>query len=303
MQGVETDRAGLAAAVGCYPAWGFIPLAFQQMARLGADPWEILAHRSVWGALCAGVLVLAARQGRQVVEILRNRVTVGWLVLSTVLIGTNWAIYVSAVNHGHALEASLGYFLNPLLNMVAGSWLFQERLDRFGGMAISLAAVGVVVQAAALGSMPWIALVLATTFCAYGVIRKRIPVDAQAGLFVECAIMMVPGALWALSLEGRGTGHFQTQPAATIWLLLSGPLTAIPMALFSWSARRLPLSTMGFLQFISPSLVFFIGAAQGEPLGAVRMASFAMIWLGIAVYCVGIAHRARHARLPVSRPG
>lgn len=296
-------RAALIAGIGCYAVWGFVPLVFQQMAAFGADPLEIMAHRVVWGVVWAALLVLAAKQVPQVGAILTDRKTLLWLVASTVLIAVNWTVYVLAVNTGRTLDASLGYYLNPLLNMAAGAWLFRERIDRWGGAAITLAAVGVILQALALGHPPWISLILAFSFAAYGVIRKRVKADAQSGLFVECLLLAPIGMLWVLMIEANGTGHFTDSPASVMWLLIAGPTTVLPLALFAWAARRMPLSTMGFLQFIAPTIAFVIGVSQGEPFGWLRGVSFAFIWAGAAVYAAGALMRSRAAKAVAPEPG
>lgn len=296
-------RTALAAGIGCYLIWGFAPLAFQQMGATGADPLEVMAHRAVWGVVWAGLLVLLAHQSGQVRAILADRRTLGWLALSTALIAINWTIFVLAVTSGRMLDASLGYYLNPLLSMAAGAWLFQERLDRWGITAIALASIGVVLQAFALGHLPWISLVLAFSFAAYGVIRKRISADAQAGLFVECLLLAPLGLGWMIWLQVQGAGHFTDSVSSVFWLTVAGPLTVLPLALFSWAARRMPLSTMGFLQFMAPSIAFVIGVFQGEPLGTLRVASFAFIWVGATVYAIGALKRSRAARVLASEPG
>lgn len=289
------SRAALAAGVGCYLLWGFIPLVFQQMGRLGADPWEIMANRMVWGLAFAGLLVVLARQNAQVVRVLRSPRLMGWLLASAVLIALNWTVYVFAVNGGRTLDASLGYYLNPLLNMAAGAWLFRERIDRYGAAAIGLAGVGVVLQAVALGHLPWVSLILAFSFCGYGIIRKRVAVDAQTGLFAECLILAVPAFLWLLHIQTNGQGHLFADPEATAWLIFAGPATVIPLALFAWAARRMPLSSMGFIQFLAPTIVFVIGTMQGEALGSLRIASFVFIWTGAAVYALGAVIKVRNA--------
>lgn len=279
-------RTALAAGVICYLIWGFVPLIFQQMAHQGANAWEIMGHRAVWGLVWSLLLVLLARQWSQVMAVLRQPKVLGWLSLSAILIATNWTVYIVAVNNGRTLDASLGYYLNPLLNMAAGAWLFRERIDWAGKIAMALAAIGVVLQTLALGHAPWVSLVLALTFAAYGIIRKRVSVDAQTGLFLECLLLALPGLIWLIHIETTGAGHFTATPAATLWLLFAGPATVIPLALFAWAARRMPLSSMGFLQFLAPTIVFIIGALQGEALGPLRIASFVFIWVAVGVFAV-----------------
>ena len=286
-------RTALAAGVICYLIWGFVPLIFQQMAHQGANAWEIMGHRAVWGLVWSLLLVLLARQWSQVMAVLRQPKVLGWLSLSAILIATNWTVYIVAVNNGRTLDASLGDYLNPLLNMAAGAWLFRERIDWAGKIAMALAAIGVVLQTLALGHAPWVSLVLALTFAAYGIIRKRVSVDAQTGLFLECLLLALPGLIWLIHIETTGAGHFTATPAATFWLLFAGPATVIPLALFAWAARRMPLSSMGFLQFLAPTIVFIIGALQGEALGPLRIASFVFIWVAVGVFAVGAVLKVR----------
>jgi chloramphenicol-sensitive protein RarD len=281
------DRPAYLAGIACYSLWGFLPLYFHLLAMLGVGSFEMIAHRTLWSAPWAGVLVLLARQGGQVAAVLRQPKTLGILALSTLAILSNWTIYVVAVNSGHVIEASLGYYINPLMNMAAGALLFRERMNRGGQIAVALAAIGVAIQTAALGQIPAISLGLATTFCIYGILRKRVKADAQTGLFIECAYLTIPALLYVLHLQASGAGHFGVGAAVTSLLALAGPITVVPLALFAWSARRLPLSAVGFLQFISPTLQFALGVAFGESFTPMRALSFAFIWLGVAVFAFG----------------
>ena len=290
-------RAPLLAAIVCYGVWGLSPLVFQAIARTGADAWEIIGHRGVWSVLWAAVLVMLARQGPAVRAALRRPRTVALLVVSTLLIAVNWTLFVWAVNNGRTLETSLGYYLNPLLSMAAGAWLFRENLDRFGIFAIAAAAVGVALQGLALGALPVISLVLAFSFAAYGIIRKSVSVDAQSGLLIECLLILPFGLAYVLWLEASGGGHFLDSPASALWLFAAGPVTVAPLVLFSWAARRLPLATIGFLQFLAPTLSFAIGVTQGEELNLLRMLSFAFIWTGAVIYALGAWRRSRALKL------
>jgi len=237
--------------------------------------------------------VLLARQAGQVMAVLRQPKTLLILACSTAAIFINWSIYVFAVNAGHVIEASLGYYINPLMTMAAGALLFRERISREGAIAIGLAVIGVAIQTAALGHLPVVALGLALTFCLYGILRKRVQADAQTGLFIECAYLAVPGLIYVLHLQSTGAGHFGSGAGVTSLLLLAGPVTVVPLALFAWSARRMPLSAMGFLQFIGPTLQFGIGIALGEAFTPLRALSFLFIWAGVAVFAYGAWKRTR----------
>jgi len=289
----DESRTALMAAVGCYTLWGFLPLYFHALALQGVGPWEMIAHRTLWAAPWAFLAVLLARQAGQVAAVLRQPRTLLILACSTAAIFINWSIYVLAVNAGHVIEASLGYYINPLMTMAAGAVLFRERISREGAIAIGLAAIGVAIQTAALGHLPLVALGLALSFCLYGILRKQVKADAQTGLFIECAYLAVPGLIYVLHLQSTGAGHFGAGTGVSALLLLAGPVTVVPLALFAWSARRMPLSAMGFLQFIGPTLQFGIGIALGEAFTPLRALSFLFIWAGVAVFAYGAWKRTR----------
>jgi chloramphenicol-sensitive protein RarD len=271
----------------CYLIWGAIPILFIVMGRAGASPWEILAHRALWSAPWAGLLVVLAGQGAQVRKVFASPRRLALLAASAAMISSGWAVYVWSVNNGRNIEASLGYFVTPLLNMAAGAIFFRERIDRFGMAAIALAATGVVLQWAALGHVPIIALYLAATFWGYGLIRRQIDIDAQTGLFVECLLMVAPGLTYVIWLYHTGGGVFTHTPGKTLLMLTTGPATVAPLALFAWTARRLPFATIGFLQFISPTIGFMVGLVMGERLNGTGVVSFAFIWAGAAVFVAG----------------
>jgi chloramphenicol-sensitive protein RarD len=295
----ENDRTPLIAGIGCYFLWGLMPALFITMNRAGASSWEILGQRALWSAPWALALVLAAGHWNQVRVVLRNPRTFGLLALSGLLIGVNWSVYVWSVAHNRNLESSLGYYINPLINMAAGAALFRERIDRWGQAAMGLAAVGVVLQALALGHPPWISLILATSFGAYGVIRKQVAAEAQVGLFVECALMLPFGLAYVIWLYASGAGVFGHGLGGTLLMMTAGPATVVPLALFAWTARRLPLSTLGFLQFIGPTMGFITGLAVGEQLTPLRAASFVFIWTGAVVFALGAWRASRRMQAVV----
>lgn len=290
------DGRAVATAVACYTLWGVLPLLFMAMAAHGFAAPEILAHRAVWSLFIALPVVLLAGQWGEAKGVLASPRVLGWLVLSALLIGANWSIYVYATTHHATLEASLGYYINPLLNMAAGAVLFREKIDRWSGLAIALAAVGVAIQTVALGHLPVIALLLALTFCSYAVIRKRVPASAQTGLFVECLVLLPIGAIFLAWLAAHGQAVGFASPTGLAWALFNGPATVIPLALFAWSTRRLPLSTVGFIQFLAPTLQFACGLWAGEPLTPLRIVSFVFIWTGAAVFAIAAFGRSRAAR-------
>jgi chloramphenicol-sensitive protein RarD len=280
------ERKALAAAVGCFVIWGLFPLVFQAIGRTGATPWETLAWRTLTAAPAAAALVLASNQGRAFVELLGRPRQWTALAAAGLVMSLNWGVYIWAVDNQHTLAASLGYYLNPLMNMAAAALLFGERVGRLGQAAIALAAVGVAVQAMAVGEAPWIALTLAASFCGYSIVRKAASVEPQTGLLVECLVMAVVGLVY-LTLLAPPTGVFGRRADATAMLLLVGPLSVIPLVAFGYAAKRLPLTVISFIQFITPTLLFALGAMQGEPLDPLRIASFGFIWAGAALFAWG----------------
>jgi chloramphenicol-sensitive protein RarD len=278
-------RAAVIAGAGCYAFWGFLPILLKAAAWAGAGDWEIVAWRAAWATPVAGAIIILSRRGPAVAQALKTPRVLAALTCSALLIGANWSLYVWLVNAGHTLDASLGYFLNPLLAVAAGLVLFRERIGLGGALALALAGAGVVVQTLAVGRPPLAGLSLAACFCAYAIIRKRVAADAQTGLFVECLVLTLPALAYTGWLQAHGQGHM-LKPLAGLLLFLGGPATVAPLLAFSWAARRVPLSTMGFLQFISPSIQFAIGIASGEKITTLGLFAFALIWAGVAVYAL-----------------
>ena len=289
----DQSRPALGAAIVCYFIWGIVPLVFQAMGRLGISPAEILANRTVWAVPIALAFVLIARQGREVMAVLRTPRTLAWLSLSSVLIAGNWGLYIWAVNSGRVLETALGYYINPLLGMAAGALIFNEKIDRLGYVAIGLAVLGVAVQAVAVGGLPIVSLALAVSFGGYGIVRKRVAASAQTGLLIECLVLSAFGLAYVVWLQHAGAGHLGKSVPATAWLLACGPFTAVPLVLFSWAARRIPLSSLAFLQFLGPTAGFAIGVMQGEAFTPLRALSFVFIWGGAVVFAAAAWKRSR----------
>jgi chloramphenicol-sensitive protein RarD len=236
-------------------------------------------------------MVAASGQLPALRALLRQPRLVGPLVFTGLLIGANWGVYTWAVQNGQTLATSFGYYLNPLLNMLVGAWLFRERLSLMAWVAIALATIGVGLQGVATGGLPWIALFIGGTFCIYGAIRKQVAVEAQTGLLVETVVLFLPSAAFVGWEIAHGVGAFGHSALATSLMLLIGLLSTLPLIAFSFAARRLPLSVLGFLQFIQPTLLFFVGAVQGEPVTAMRLTSFGFIWLGVAVFVADLVRR------------
>ncbi|MEI8374123.1 MAG: EamA family transporter RarD [Planctomycetota bacterium] len=295
-----SSKRGIIYAIAAYGSWGLFPLYFKAVA--GVAPVEVLAHRALWSFVVLAVLVAVLGRWTELGRELRSGKLLAMLGLSTLLIAVNWLLFIHAVVSGQVLQASLGYFLNPLINVLLGVVFLRERLRPYQTLSIMLALVGVVVLVCFLGEVPWIALTLALTFGLYGLMRKILPVDGLVSLTVE-TLAMAPVALAYIGYLGA------TRPGAgsslgTLGLLaLSGPVTTIPLLFFGAAARQLRLSTMGILQYLSPSLQFLLAVvAFREPFSMAQIVSFGCIWTAIAIYTAVSFRAARHDRMALVEP-
>ena len=278
----HTLRTGLILAVGAYASWGLLPL-YLRLLR-GVPALQLLSHRVLWSVVLLVVIVLVTKQVRPILAAARGR-TLLLLMASSLLIAVNWIVYIWSVQNAHVIEASLGYFMNPLVNVAFGVALLGEKLRRWQGVAIGIAALGVVALAVVEGGAIWISLVLAASFSTYGLIRKVVPIDALGGLTVE-TVLLAPFLLVFLLIESTaGRGSFGQSGGTDALLILSGVVTAMPLLMFAAAARRLRYTTIGLLQFMSPSLQFAQAVFLfGEPLRPVQAATFVLIWAGCALY-------------------
>jgi chloramphenicol-sensitive protein RarD len=275
------DRRGLTLAVGAYAIWGVLPLYFHILT--GVPALQVLAHRVVWSLLLLVGLVLALKRGGAMLAVARGR-TLLLLIASSALIAVNWLVYIWSVQHGHVLEASLGYFINPLVNVALGMAVLGERLRKWQRVAIGIAGAGVAVMAFSGGGAIWISLVLAASFGLYGLLRKIAAIDALGGLTVETILLAPLCVAWLLYSAGHDTTGFGQSWRLDALILAAGIVTATPLLMFSAAARRLPLSTMGLLQYLAPSLQFGLALLFGEALRPVHFITFPLIWAGCALY-------------------
>jgi chloramphenicol-sensitive protein RarD len=290
---VDERRLGVLSGLGAYALWGLFPLYFPLLEP--ATGLEIVAHRVLWSLLFIGLLLFALRRWSHVRAAVADRRTLLVLAGAAVLIAANWLMFVYGVNSGHVVETSLGYFINPLVSVLLGVVGFSERLRPLQWTAVGIAAVAVAVLTIDYGRPPWIALILALTFGLYGLMKKLVKVEAAPGLFVETALVAVPAMVVLGVLHGDGAGTFaQVGTAHTLLLISSGAATAIPLLLFAAAARRIPLSIVGLLQYLTPLMQLAIGVfVYDEPMPPARLAGFAIVWLALAVFS---ADMLRHAR-------
>ncbi len=293
---VPSRSRGLAFALLAYVAWGFFPVYFKALRHVPAV--EVLSHRVVWSVVLLAVATPLLGRWATTLHALGPRTRL-LLVTSAALIAANWGTYIWAVQAGRVLQASLGYFVNPLVSVLLGVVFLRERLRRVQGWAIALAAVGVGALVADRGELPWLPLVLALTFGLYGLVRKRAGVDPVGGLLAETALL-APLALGHVAiLAARGTGAFGGDPWTTLLLVAAGPVTAVPLVWFALGVRNLPLSTVGLLQYVTPTLQFLLAVlVYGEAFTRAHGIAFACIWSALALYSLDSLRAARQGAPP-----
>lgn len=296
---MNESRHGVLSAVAAFFLWGVLPIFWKHLHFL--PPVSIIAHRTLWSLLL--LLPVLAFQ-RQLGTMLRGISTwrgAGWHLLSGVLLGSNWLLYVWATLNNHVLEGALGYYLNPFLNMLFGSLFFGERQNRRQMLAVAVAAAGVACQFLAVKGVPWVALVLAVTFALYAVVRKKAPLGALAGLGAETALLAPLALGWLLWQGSQGAPLFGPSGWTAALVICTGIATATPLLCFGHATRTISLTTLGILQFIGPTLQFLIGwGIYGEPLNTLRLVSFALIWAAVAVYAADALGRGKRKGPPSS---
>ena len=277
-------HTGIASAAAAYVIWGLFPLYFRQLAMV--PPMEILVHRVLWSLLFVLVLLGARRQWRWIAAVARQPRVLGAFAVSALLLSCNWLTYIWAVNNGHVVDASLGYFITPLVNVLLGTTVLHERPRRAQWIALALAAAGVLWLTWQIGALPWIALVLAGSFGAYGLLRKIAVLGPLEGLALE-TMLLTPPALLAMALWwGPGSASLPPPDLGTsLWLIGIGPVTAVPLLLFAAGARSISLTTLGVLQYLGPTIQFGLGVWYfREPFDPARLVGFGLIWTALAVY-------------------
>jgi chloramphenicol-sensitive protein RarD len=275
---------GILAGIGAYTLWGLFPIYWRLLEN---DPAiEILAHRMVWSLVFVAVILTLRREWDWLRQAMGNRRTMVVYTLAAILLSLNWYTYIWAVNSGYVVEASLGYFINPLVNFLLGVIFLGEKLRRGQVVAVILAVLGVVYLTVNYGSLPWISLVLAFTFAMYGLIKKTAALDSMHGFSLETIVLFLPALGYLLYRETSGIGAFVNQGwVVTLLLIMAGPVTSIPLLLFGYSARKIPLSMLGFIQYITPTMQFLLGVfVYFEPFPKARLMGFCIIWLALMLY-------------------
>ena len=290
-------RRGFGYGVAAYGLWGVLPIYFKAIAGISA--FDIVAHRVFWSLPFLALLLLITRGWGEVRQAIRRRRTLLLLLTTAILIGVNWVLYVYAVTNGHILAASLGYYLNPLANVLLGRFLLKERLSWLQWSAIAIAAAGVLALVGGALDQLWISLTLCVSFATYGLLRKIALVDAVAGLAIETALLFPLAAAWLAWGLAVGAPNFGSSGSDTALLLCAGVVSTTPLLLFTAAARRLPYSTLGMLQFIAPTLQFLCAVwLYGEAFGRPHAIAFGAIWIALALYVTALIRAPRAPQPP-----
>ncbi|MCQ8226063.1 MULTISPECIES: EamA family transporter RarD [Pantoea] len=296
----QQTRQGIGYALGAYFIWGIAPAYFKLVKAVPAT--EIMTHRVIWSALFMLLLITLTRSWTQVRSVLAQPKKVLLLALTAVTIGGNWLLFIWAVNNQHMLEASLGYFINPLINVVFGMLFLRERFRRLQWLAVLLATTGVLVQLWQFGSLPIIGLGLALSFALYGLVRKKIQVDAQSGMLIETLWLFPLAAIYLFGFADSATSHLSANAMSlNLKLVAAGIITTIPLMLFAAACARLRLSTVGFFQYLGPTLMFLLAILfYGESLTPDKMVTFGFIWLALAVFIIDAVAFSARARMRIA---
>jgi len=283
---------GLLFGFSSYIIWGLFPLYWPLLEP--ANPLEIVSHRAVWTLVFCLIVLALSKQIRTTLVVMKNPKTMAALLLSTILVSINWITYIWAVNNGHVVEAALGYYINPLIIIAFGVILLREKMRPLQWVAVGIAAVGVLVLTIDYGRLPWVAISLALSWGSYGLVKKKLNLGALEGLAIETLISFIPYVGYLIFLGNHGTGQFGNDPMLTILLISAGAVTAIPLLLFNGSTTRLPYSTIGLLQYITPTIQFSIGVwLRHEDMPTARWIGFIVIWFALAALATDLVSSSR----------
>lgn len=281
---MNIENKGLLYGIGAYLMWGFFPLYFKLLDTIPA--LQIVAHRILWSFLLLTLVIGMRHEWQDMQKVARSGKNLLIYLLAALLLACNWLVYVWAVNAGHVVEASLGYFINPLVNMALGVLLLRERLRPFQWLPVGLAALGVLYLTLEFGQLPWIALALAFSFGFYGLVKKVAPLGSLYGLTLETALLFLPALAYLLLAQSQGVGAFGNLGwGISLLITLSGLVTTLPLLLFASAARSLPLSMMGLLQYVAPTCQFLLGILVfKEPFSPAQLVGFSLVWLGLILF-------------------
>ena len=296
MRCVTDQRRGLIAGFSAWIIWGLFPLYWRSLSP--STPFELLAHRVVWAVVWVALVLLVIKRWHEVLAAFRDRRTALVLVAASIAIGVNWGMFIYGVNDGRTVEVSLGYYVNPLVSVLMGVWFFKERLRALQWAAIAIAAIAVVVLTVEVGQFPWLGLSLAASFGIYGLLKKISPTPPLSGLMVEALILLPASIAYLAYLMSIGEWTFGHHGAGhVILVVLMGLVTAVPLVLFAVSAQSIPLSTLGLMQYITPTMQFLLGVlAFREPMSTARWIGFGIVWAALVLFTIDALRNARRDR-------
>ncbi len=291
----QRTRQGVLFAIAAYTIWGLAPIYFKAVSHV--PPFEVLAHRIIWAFLLVLVLIIATGRMQRVVAAFKAPALLARLAVAATLIGFNWLLFIWSVANDFILEASLGYYINPLLNVVLGMVFFAERLRRLQWVAVALALTGVVIQLVTFGSVPWVALALASSFAVYGAMRKKLPFDSLTGLWLEILLLLPFILIWfGFFAQSDSSNMLHNSWQLNSLLIAAGVITTVPLLFFTGAAKRIRYSTLGFFQYIGPTLMLLLAVGvYGEAFTMDKVITFSFIWVALAIYSIDAARTHRQS--------
>ncbi|HBV76248.1 MULTISPECIES: EamA family transporter RarD [Vibrio] len=299
---LKRTKQGVLLAIIAYIMWGIAPIYFKALGDV--PPFEILCHRVIWSFIFLAILLYVTKGWQMVKETLRSKTKVIYLLITSITIGINWLVFIWAISIDHMLDASLGYYINPLFNVILGMIFLNEKLRKLQWFAVTLASIGVIVQLVVFGSVPIIAIVLAFSFGIYGLLRKKVNLDAFTGLFIETLVLLPVAFIYLFAFADTATSHLTNNSMSLNVLLISaGIVTTLPLLCFAGAAVRLRLATLGFIQYIGPSLMFLLAVfVYGEAFTPDKIITFAFIWAALVVFTWdGLNNNSNNKRLAAAQ--
>ncbi len=289
---MNKEKLGLIYGITAYGLWGLFPLYWPYLDE--ADSFEIVSHRAVWTLVFCFVILAFTRSLKETFTLMRTKGVAARLFLGAIFISANWLIFIWAINNGHVVESSLGYYINPIFMIGFGVILLKERMRKFQWIAAAIALIGVLILAFDFGRPPWVALSLALSWGSYGFVKKKLGLNALQGLAIETTISSVPYLTYLIYIDQKGTGHFGHGTSITMLLISAGAVTAIPLLFFNGATTRLPITVMGLLQYITPSLLFALGVwVKHEEMSPARWAGFLVIWVSLITLAFDLVRSGR----------
>lgn len=291
----QSSQSGIFYALTAFTLWAIAPIYFKSMSFIPTS--EILAHRVIWSCLIVFMLIIAMRKTEKLKQVFRSKKTLFAMLISTLLIGANWGVFIWAISHNQLLSASLGYYINPLISIMLGMIFFKEKLDPMRKAAVALCFTAVAFEVINFGSLPWVALALALSFGFYGLVRKKVAIDSFTGMAIE-TLLMLPVALIYMFSVSSSTSNMLANPSLTNWLLFAaGPITMVPLMCFAAAANRVSMVTLGFFQYIGPCGMFLLAVfLYDEPLSSEKLITFGFIWSALALLIFDSIRQLRNTR-------